>query len=228
MKKCAVFSLTAVVSLVLFTGGVCADTYKPGTYTGSATGYSRKNHPGKIEVEVTVDANAIKAINILTYEQTTTGKQTKQIERTLQAKTQIPAQIIEKQSLAVDSVARASASSVGIELAVAQALEKATLTYKDGTYTGEAKGYDRKKHPGKIEVEVTVTGGRIAEINIVTYEQTTTGKQAQQIERTLQAKADIPGKIIARQTTAVDSIARASMSSDGIKLAVARALEKAR
>jgi len=222
MKRFMLLCLTSALSLFLLAGIALADKYKPGKYTGSATGYSKKGHPGKIDVEVTVDANSIKDIKITTFEQTTKGKQG---EKTNKAKEEIPAQILKKQSLGVDSVAKASASSMGIELAVAQALEKATVKYKDGKYTGMAKGYDKKKHPGKIVVEVTVAGGKISNINVVTFEQTTKGKQG---EKTGKAKAEVPTQIIAKQTTAVDSVAKASMSSDGIKLAVARALEQAR
>lgn len=222
MKRLMLLSLVALISLSLFAGVAFAAKYKPGKYTGSATGYNKKKHPGKIEVEVTVDAGAIKAINIVTFEQTLKGKQG---EKVLVAKEQIPAQILKKQSLAIDSVAKASLSSVGIELAVAEALDKATVKYKDGKYKGAAKGYDKKKHPGKIEVEVTIAGGKIAKIDVVTFEQTLKGKQG---EKALEAKDKIPAQIIAKQGTAVDSIAKASLSSEGIRLAVARALEQAR
>jgi uncharacterized protein with FMN-binding domain len=228
-------NLIALVSLTLFVGVAIAAKYKPGTYKGSAVGYTKKKKPGKIEVDVTVDADSIKDIKIVTYEQTTkpkkAGKKDKRVEQVLKAKEEIPAKIIETQSLVVDSVTKASRSSVGIELAVAEALEKATVKYKDGKYTGEAKGYDKKNKPGKIVVEVTVAGGKIANIDIVTYEQTTKdkkGKKSKQVENVLKAKEQVPASIIEKQSTAVDSVTKASMSSDGIKIAVARALEKAR
>ena len=235
MKKLVMFSLTAILSITLIAGVALAAKYKPGTYTGSAVGYTTKKKPGKIEVEVTVDADTIKDIKIVTYNQTTKpktkGKKDKQVERTLQAKEQIPAMILEKQSLMVDSVTKASMSSVGIELAVAEALEKATVKYKDGKYTGESKGYDKKKKPGKIVVEVTISGGKISNIDLITYNQTTKdkpGKKTKRVEMVNKAKEEIPAKILEKQSTAVDSVVKASMSSDGIKIAVARALEKAR
>ncbi len=222
MKKLMMICLTAIMALTLLAGAAFAAKFKPGTYTGSAVGYSSKKHPGKIEVEVTVDADAIKDIKIVTFEQTLKGKQGK---KTQEAKDKIPAGIIAKQSLVVDSITKASASSMGIEIAVAEALEKATVKYKDGVYKGASKGYDKKKHPGKIEVEVTVAGGKIAKIDIVTFEQTLKGKQG---KKTQEAKDKIPAGIIAKQSVAVDSVTKASMSSDGIKVAVARALEQAR
>lgn len=222
MKKFMTLCLTALISLALLSGVALAAKYKPGTYTGSAVGYNKKKHPGKIEVKVTVDANAIKNIEIVTFEQTLKGKQG---ENSLKAKDEIPASIIAKQSLDVDSVTKASMSSNGIKLAVAEALEKATVKYKDGKYTGTAKGYDKKKHPGKIVVEVTITGGKIAKIDIPTFEQTLKGKQG---ANTAKAKEQIPAQIVAKQSIVVDSVTKASMSSNGIRLAVARALEQAR
>lgn len=122
MKKIIMLSLTALVCMSLFAGVAFADKYKPGTYEGSAVGYAKKNHPGKIVAKVTVDANSIKKIDLVTFEQTLKGKQA---EHTLKAKEQVPAEIIAKQTTAVDSVAKASMSSDGIKLAVARALEQA-------------------------------------------------------------------------------------------------------
>ncbi len=222
MKK-VLFALCAVfVALTFFAGVSTAAKYKPGTYTGEAKGYDKPKHPGKIVVEVTVDADAIKNIKVVTFDQTNKGKQGK---TAAQAKTEIPAAIMKKQSLAVDSVAKATMSSVGIELAVAQALEQATAQYKDGTYTGKAKGYDKPKHPGEIEVAVTIAGGKISKIDVVKFNQTDKGKQG---EAAAKAKAEVPAAIMKKQSMAVDAVAKATMSSNGIKIAVARALEQAR
>ncbi|NMC48937.1 MAG: FMN-binding protein [Desulfovibrio sp.] len=222
MKKLAALCLSMVVCMALLTGTALADKYKPGTYKGSAKGYSTPQHAGRIEVEVTVDANAIKDIKLVAFEQTDKGAQA---EFVAQAKDKIPAEIVGKQSLNVESVAKASASSMGIELAVAQCLEQATVAYKDGTYKGKAVGYQNPSHPGEIEVEVTIAGGKISNIAVPTFHQTEQGKQG---ELSAEAKNKIPGEIVAKQSVAVDSVAKASMSSDGIKLAVARALEQAR
>lgn len=222
MRKVLFSVMIMVLAVALCAGLAFAGKYKPGTYKGSAVGYDKPNHPGEIVVEVTVDADSIKDIKVVTFHQTEKGKQG---EKTAVAKEKIPADILAKQSLVVDSVAKASASSMGIELAVAQALEQATVKYKDGKYKGKAKGYDKPKHPGEIEVEVTVAGGKITNIALLTFHQTDKGKQG---EKTAVAKEKVPADIVSRQTVAVDSVAKASMSSDGIKLAVARALEQAR
>jgi len=222
MKKLFMLCVTALLSLSLMAGVAFAAKYKPGTYKGSAVGFTKKGHPGKIEVEVTVDADSIKNINIVTYEQTLKGKRGDSVK---EAKEKVPAEILAKQTVTVDGIAKASMSSDGIKLAVAQALEQATVKYKDGTYKGTAKGYSKKGHPGKIVVEVTVAGGKISKIDVVEFEQTLKGKRGDSVKK---AKEKVLADILAKQSVAVDSIAKASMSSDGIKLAVANALEQAR
>ncbi len=215
--------LGALFILGLCAGNSFADKYTPGVYKGSDPGRNTAKHPGNISVEVTVDANAITDIKITDFVQTEKGKQA---ERNAEAKATIPAAILEKQSLDVDSVAKASLSSVGIELAVAEALHKATVAYKDGVYKGSAPGYNKPpKHPGAIDVEVTIAGGKISDIKVVTFKQTDKGKQA---AKNASVKEKVPAAIVAAQSTAVDSIAKATLASGGIKLAVARALEKAR
>ena len=222
MKKILFLLCAVLVALTFFAGTSTAAKYKPGTYRGTAKGYDKPKHPGEIVVEVTVDANTIKNIKLITYKQTDKGEQGKNADK---AKTEIPATILKKQSLAVDSVAKATISSIGIELAVAQALEQATVRYKDGTYTGKARGYDKPKHPGEIEVAVTITGGKISKIDLVKFNQTDKGKQG---ESAAQAKAEIPSAIMKKQSIAVDAVAKATISSNGIQIAVARALEQAR
>ncbi|PID76631.1 MAG: hypothetical protein CSB24_05685 [Deltaproteobacteria bacterium] len=218
--------LTAVLVLLLLglaAGNGLAAKYRPGTYKGSDPGLSGKKHPGNIEVEVTVDEDSITDIKLIQFEQHNKGMQGKHNAR---AKEQIPVAILRKQSLAVDSVAKASMSSVGIELAVAQALQEATVAYHDGKYKGRAKGYNMPPdHPGEIVVEVTIEDGRISDIKLLSFKQTAKGKQG---KRNIRVQKTVPAAIVEAQSTRVDSIAKASFASSGIKIAVARALEKAR
>lgn len=102
-----------------------AVNYKPGSYKGEAYGRSDKKHNGHIEVEVTVSESKIEDIKILGYEQSVDHK--KYGEPVTEAKTSIPAQILETQSLRVDAVSKATFASNAIELAVARALEKARV-----------------------------------------------------------------------------------------------------
>ena len=222
MKKALKISLTAMLCIGLMASVAFAGKYKPGTYEGSAIGYTKKKQPGKIMVKVTVDADAVKSIEITEYAQTMKGKY---FEANSMAKEQIPAQIIEKQSLVVDHIAKATMSSDGIALAVGKALHKATVKYNDGTYTGSAIGYSKKKKPGKIDVSVTIAGGKISKIEFPTFDQTVKGKQGEPV---LAAKDSVPAQIMETQGLDVDNVAKATLTTEGIKLAVARALEQAR
>ena len=85
--------------------------------------------------------------------------------------------------------------------------------YKDGEYTGIAKG---KK--SNITVKVTVKNGKIAAIDVVSQKET----------RSYWEKAvAVIDSIIEAQTTDVDNISGATISSEGIKEAVNNALKEA-
>ncbi len=86
--------------------------------------------------------------------------------------------------------------------------------FKPGTYTGEGEGIH-----GKIEVEVTVDENNIKDIKIVKHEETPGVSDL--------AIKNIPESIIKNQSLAVDTVAGATMSSEGILEAVTQALEKA-
>ncbi|MDR1835026.1 MAG: flavocytochrome c [Fusobacteriaceae bacterium] len=85
---------------------------------------------------------------------------------------------------------------------------------KDGTYQGTGMG-----NQGEIVVEVTIKGGRISSVTPVKHQETA-GVADPAFER-------IPAGIVAGQTLAVDAVAGASMSSNGILDAAEMALEKA-
>lgn len=84
----------------------------------------------------------------------------------------------------------------------------------DGTYTGEGKGRN-----GTITVEVTVKAGKLDAVKVVKHTETVGISDA--------AVADFPKAIVAAQSTAVDAVAGATMTSEGIRQAVAQAIQKA-
>lgn len=166
------------VELTLQDGSAAAQNYKDGTYTGTAKGYG-----GDITVEVTISGGKITAIDIVSAPAETPSFLTR-------AKGVID-KILEKQSPDVDVVSGATYSSNGILNAVRRALAQAggvgmevsdetsgssaasgggstssdsfevPSSYKDGTYTGTAKGFG-----GNITVKVTISGGKITAIDI--------------------------------------------------------------
>lgn len=100
-------------------------------------------------------------------------------------------------------------------LAVSAALcGSAFAAMTDGTYTGEGKGRN-----GTITVEVTVKAGKLNAVKVVKHTETVGISDA--------AVADFPKAIVAAQSTAVDAVAGATMTSEGIRQAVAQAIQKA-
>ncbi|MCR5691437.1 MAG: FMN-binding protein [Eubacterium sp.] len=89
-----------------------------------------------------------------------------------------------------------------------------TSGWTDGTYTGSGKGYG-----GQIQVEVTILKGKIKSIRILSH----SGETPEYFAR---AKKIIPS-ILKEQTADVDCISKATLSSNGIRQAVAQALNKA-
>ena len=139
-------------------------TYKDGTYTAEAEGFD-----GLVKVTVMIKNGKITAIS-------NTNTDTKQYFN--KAWQKIQPKILQKQAVyGVDTVSGATFSSNGILQAVQKALEKAavnttpipqptavpqpepttpTVKYKDGVYTGNARGYS-----GIVTITATVKDGKI-------------------------------------------------------------------
>lgn len=80
----------------------------------------------------------------------------------------------------------------------------------DGVYTGSAQGRN-----GPITVSVTVSNGQVTEIQVVDHTET---------PRYFSRAEEVIGLILSSQSTQVDAITGATISSEGIKDAVADAL----
>lgn len=96
------------------------------------------------------------------------------------------------------------------------AVQDTTSEYKDGTYTGSGKGFKGRT----TTVSVTVTGGKISNIETVSY-----GDDRPYYER---ASASVMKNIISKQSTSVDTVSGATYSSKGIMSAVTNALSQAK
>ena len=198
-----------------------------GIYKGTGTGYA-----GEITVAVQIQGKEIKSIDILNSSDDAAffNRAKAVIDR-----------IIEKQTLDVDVVSGATYSSNGIISAVKNALtgEKddgqtgqsqsgnsaaagssttvETVTdaaaYKDGTYYGTGTGFG-----GTLKVKVDISGGKITAISIV---ETKDGSEY------IKKASALLDKIIAGQTTNVDTVSGATYSSSGLIQAVRAALKQA-
>ena len=195
-----------------------------GVYEGTGTGFA-----GKITVAVEIKDKKIVAITILNVEADDAAFFNR-------AKGVID-RIIQSQNLDVDVVSGATYSSRGIISAVKNALtgEKDSgktaenpgqgqgsttvaevadaAAYKDGTYYGSATGF-----AGPIKVKVVISGGKIASVEIV---ETSDGSSY------IGKASAITGKIVASQSTNVDTVSGATYSSVGIINAVRNALAQA-
>lgn len=90
----------------------------------------------------------------------------------------------------------------------------ASAAYKDGTYEGQGQGKE-----GILNVSVTVKGGKIADVKLVKHGDT---------EMIIGgAFPEIAKEIVAKNSADVADVAGATLSSKGIKAAVADALKKA-
>ena len=206
-------------------------TYKDGTYTGTGTGFS-----GPITVQVVIEDGKIKDITILSATDDSPY---------LQNASALLKQIVALQSTNVDTVSGATYSSVGLISAVRDALQKAggssasdsalpTLAaaksqsneepptvetveepaaYRDGVYTGTGTGFG-----GEMTVQVTVSGGRITDIQILS---------SKDDSPYLQNASALLQNIIAAQSTNVDAVSGATFSSTGLIEAVRNALANA-
>jgi uncharacterized protein with FMN-binding domain/Pyruvate/2-oxoacid:ferredoxin oxidoreductase delta subunit len=183
--------------------------YKDGTYAGVGQG---KNPD--LKVAVTIKDNKITNVEIVSNNETK-GKEALNV---------VPKEIIDMQSTSVDAVSGATMTSNGIMAAVNDALSQAEINnsstvansseakYKDGTYTvvGEGKSPD-------LKVAVIIKSDKITTVEIVSNNETN-GKEALNV---------IPKEIVEKQSTSVDAVSGATLTSKGIMMAVNDALGQA-
>lgn len=87
-------------------------------------------------------------------------------------------------------------------------------TWTDGVYIESTKGKN-----GTFDVTVTISDGKISNVEV--------GKNSETPEKGGVAIQQLPSKMIEQQTYDVDAVSGATITSDGIRDAVARSLEKA-
>lgn len=211
-----------------FTGEKGIFEVADGVYEGEGIGFG-----GLTRVSVEVSGQQITAINILS--------QSDDASFFNRAKAVID-EILEEQTLDVDTVSGATFSSRGIINAVKNALtgvqdtseagnvhsgaqaasgssssiskvDESANTYKDGVYEGTGTGFG-----GEMKVRVTIREGKIAAIEILE------NKDGSSYMEKASALIDT---ILSTQSTNVDTVSGASYSSAGIIQAVRNALSKA-
>jgi uncharacterized protein with FMN-binding domain len=191
-------------------GDASGESFEDGTHTGTAEG-----HNGPLEVEVTVENGEITDVTVLEHSETE--------DLSDPAIEEVPAAIVENNSTDVDTVSGATVTSEAIMAAVENALgggsdEAAApatgATYEDGTYTASVEG-----HNGPLEVEVTIVNGEISNVAVLDHSETE-GLADPAIE-------EVPAAIVENNSTDVDTVSGATVTSEAIMDAVNLALEEA-
>ena len=179
-------------------------------YEGSAIGIA------PLSLKVTVENGTITAINMISETETKALGDIaidKMIERILQA-----------QSTDVDTVSGATLTSNAVIVAVEEALEKAGISLKatqaqevelgENEYLASATGMD------EIVLKVKIENGKIIAIDVVSENETNgLGDKAIPV---------VIASILEAQSTDIDGVSGATMSSDAVKEAVNKALEQAK
>ena len=195
-----------------------ADTkgsFSPGTYKSSTKGFG-----GEVEVTLTIGENG----GIVDAEIVGEGE-TPEVGGAAIPK--LREQILEKQATDVDTVSGATITSTAVKKAAAVSLAQAGGPAVDegpkaadgnlfiaGTYTGTSKGFG-----GDVEVTVTVSENSIDDIKI-------TGDHETENIGTF-AVSMLPERILSAQTTNVDAISGATVTSSAILRALQNALTEA-
>ena len=211
-KNFALIGSAVCMMVLLISSAVFAATFTPGTYEGTGKGYGEKV---PVAVTVTVDENAITAVNISGSEEIPFGQMN--FDKYSQA-------LIGRSDGEIDAVSGATMTRDGIREAVENALSKARLSsgtaektagaeLKAGTYTASATGMD-----GEVKVTVEVADNRIKSVSIEDNETAGVGDKA---------LALIADQVIEHQSLAVDSISGATVSSAAMKKALEDALSQA-
>lgn len=214
------------------TTSVPAGGYKDGTYQGSGTGFG-----GTITVQVTISGGKIAAIDILSasgetgsYFASAKGVISKMISGqtpnvdAVSGATYSSNGIIQAVQNALSKAANTSVSVTPTPTAkpTPKPTPKPTsipkpsenVTYKDGTYSAEAEGFD-----GPVKVTITIKNGKITKI---------TNTNTDTKEYFSKAWAKIQPAILKKQGVyGVDTVSGATFSSNGILEAAQKALAKA-
>lgn len=181
---------------------VSDNVYVDGTYTETVEG-----HNGPMTVEVVVEGNVITSVVVLEHEETD-GLADPALE-------DVPAAIIARNGTDVDVVSSATVTSEAVIKAVEKALglgaKVRAATYNDGTYEATVDAAH-----GPLSVEVTVADGVISDV-VVTEHSETEGL-------TDPAVTDLPTEIVESNSTDVDVVSGATLTSKAVKSAVDEAL----
>ena len=128
----------------------------------------------------------------------------------IQQKTAEAAQAKEQYQSLVDKLDTVKAEKAG----ETETQDESEEGYPDGNFVGEGTGFG-----GPIQVEVTIQGGAIQKIEVLSAEKEDSAY--------LEMAKEVTQRVVKAQSTQVDTVSGATFSSKGILEAVGQALEKA-
>ncbi len=217
MKKW--MSVIAALLLCVFTlGAVAEDALTPGTYEVSADGFA-----GKIVLDVTVDEKGVTAVEVKEHSETPGIGEA--------ALPTLSDAAVSTGAFAVDSIAGATFTSNGFNaaLAAAEAMAKGEsvevsteTTLKDGTYTATIPSLidlEGLVNVGEMTLEATFKDNKIESITVPKYTDT-------QVIGGI-AFEELSEKVVANQSTAIDALSGATVSSNAFFSALNQCIEQA-
>ena len=210
MKKFVSLLLVFMLAIVPFTA-VNAATFTPGEYEATAQGFG-----GDVTVKVTVDENAVTAVEITGEDETPAlgGAAIEEFTTSL---------VGVSDAEAVEAVSGATVTSTAVKEALAKALAQAKgeaaentaeLAFTAGTYTGKASGYN-----GEVELAVTFSDTAVTAVELVS------SKETQYVGDV--AFEPMFADIVEANGTGVDTVSGATFTSAAIRNAVNDAAEQA-
>ena len=206
MKKIVICLLSLVLILSASLGAAEQDVF-----AGAAQGFG-----GEVSVQVAFEGDRIVSVEVSAPDETQ-GIGSNAVQ-------DMPGRIVAANSADVDATTGATVTSNAIKAAVRQAIrartgeEAAPVAMTAGTYTATVQG-----HNGALTVEVTVDGQSMTDVRVVEHKETPgigCGSFYNPVEK-------LPALIVEHQTTAVDSLSAATVTSNAIKAAVRDCLTQA-
>jgi uncharacterized protein with FMN-binding domain len=182
--------------------GQASGAFPDGKYAGASRGYK-----DDVEVEVSVVLGKIAEVTVTKHAEVLPRK----------ALTVVPARIVEKQNPKVDAFTSATLTSLAIMRAAQSALASAApvdvKVLPEGIYGGMSRGSG-----GDVTVQLQISrDGKITSVGVVNHREGRPGT----------AIKDLPARILASQSTRVDAVSGATVTSKAIIRAAQSALENA-
>ncbi len=218
MKRFLSILLSVMMLSTCMVGISFAEEITPGTYTGTGSGFG-----GEFTLTVTVDASGVTAIEV--------GENSETASIGGEALPKLVEEAIASHSFAVDGVSGATMTSNGFNEALANVEKQAKglstevsteTTVADGTYTATVPSLidiEGLVNVGEMTMNVTFKDNQITEITVPSYTDTLVIGGI--------AFDELSEKVVATQSTDIDALSGATVSSNAFFTALNQCIEQA-